>query len=87
MGAQHDGRARGYDGDVVNEDDAKRLKVLDDELIVHDLVVAKDGWLEDARHPIEGLDGLLNPGAESPRGREYDLVDFHVLQGSGLVQI
>ena len=77
MGAQHDRRARRHNGDVVNEDDTQRLEVLDDELIVHDLVVAVDRWFEDSRHPVEGLDGLLDPSAESPGGREYDLVDFH----------
>jgi hypothetical protein len=51
--------------------------VIDDELVVNNLVIAVDGRLEDARHPIKGLDCLLHTGAEAPRGREHNLVDCH----------
>ena len=41
--------------------------------VVDDLVVAVHGRLEDPHHPGQRLDGLLHPGAESPRLGQQDL--------------
>ena len=58
--------------DVVDEDDAEGLEVLDDELVVNDLVVAVDRRLEDPRHPVECLNGLFDAGAKPPGCCEDD---------------
>ena len=75
MGGEHD-RRRGRDlVDIVDEHDALAPEFLDDQAVVHDLVVAVDGRLEDADHPRERLDGHLNPGTEASRLREQDELD------------
>jgi hypothetical protein len=83
VGAQHHWRSAWYVGDVVDEDDAQGFEVINDKAIVHDLVVAKDRWFEDAGHPVEGLDGLFHTGAEAARRCKNYLVDTH---GSSLVK-
>jgi len=44
---------------------------------VDDLVIAVDGRLKDARHPVERLNRLFDTGAKAPRGREHNLVYCH----------
>ena len=82
MGTQHHRCARRDDVDVVNEDDAERLKVVDHKLIVNDFVVAVHGRFENSRHPIERLDGFFDTRAETSRGSEHDSVNFHTLKPS-----
>ena len=77
MRTQHHWRAVGYTRDVVDEDDPEGFKVLDDELVVDNLVITKDWWLEYPRHPVQRLNGFFNARAESSRRREYHLVDVH----------
>jgi hypothetical protein len=43
-----------------------------------DFVVAKNGRFEDAGHPVQGLNGLFDAGAETTRRCENYLVDTHV---------
>src|ERR1700677_4339101 len=83
MGAQHDGRSGRHHCDVVDEDHADCSEVVDHELVVHDLVEAVDGWLEDPRHPVECLYCLLHAGTEAPWGLEHDLVNLHAIQPNG----
>ena len=52
--------------------------MVDDELVVHDLVVAVDGGGEDPRHPIEGLNGFLHPGTKATRGSNNNSFHLHV---------
>ena len=63
--------------DRVNEDDALFHETIDDDLVVHDLVVAVHGFVEGAHHPCERLDGHLDTGAETPRRRKQHLVNSH----------
>ena len=75
--AQHHRETLGHVSDVVDEYDAQRAEVLDDETIVDDLVIAVDRWFEDPGHPVQRLDGLFYPGAEAPRRRQHYGVNFH----------
>ena len=50
-----------------------------DEAIVNNLVVAVHRRGEDAGHPVEGFDRLLDTRAEPTRRREYDSVNGHVV--------
>src|SRR5262249_10259106 len=52
-------------------------KPVDDDPVMHDLVVAVHGRLEGSHHPGEGLDGHLHAGAEAARFGEQDLLDGH----------
>src|SRR6202034_4696400 len=52
-------------------------KVIDDKLIVNDLVIAVDGRLKDARHPVERFNGLFDAGTKAPRSGEHNLVNRH----------
>ena len=71
---QHERRAGGNVGDVVDEHDALLAEALDHEPVVDDLVVAVHGRLERPHHPGERLDRHLDPGAEAPRlGEEHGL--------------
>ena len=80
MRGEHERRAGGNVVDVVDEDHALVAEPVDDELVVHDLVVAVDGRVEDAHHPRERLDGHLHAGAEAPWGREQHFLDPHDLR-------
>ena len=73
--AQHERRALGDVGDVVDEDHALGAEALDHVPVVHDLVVAVDGRLEDPHHPGQGLDRLFDPGAEASGLGKHDAVD------------
>ena len=66
MGREHERGAGGHLVDVVDEDDAPGPELLDDMTVVDDLVVAVDRRLEDPDHPRQGLDRLLDSGAEAP---------------------
>ena len=67
--------------DVVDEDHALLAEPVDDEPVVHDLVVAVHGRLEDPHHPRERLDRHLDAGAEPARFGEQDLFDGHGARG------
>jgi hypothetical protein len=75
VGGQHDRAADGNLGDVVDEHHSLAFESLDDELVVHDLVVAVHGRGERADHPRQRLDRHLDPGAEPARLGEQDQVD------------
>ena len=74
---------------MVDEDHTDPLERFHHPLVVHDLVVAVDGPVEDAHHPREGLDRHLDACAEPARlGHQHsinhareatDLTDFPVL--------
>ena len=66
VGAQHERGAVGDLGHVVDEDDPLLAEAVDHVPVVDDLVVAVDRRLEDPHHPGQGLDGLLDAGAEAP---------------------
>ena len=76
VGRQHDRRAVGHVGDVVDEDHAQRLEAIDHHLVVDDLVVAVDGRLEGPHHPRQRLDRHLHAGTEAARRRQEHLVDL-----------
>ena len=76
---QHQRRARRHVGDVVDEDHALLAEPLDDEPVVHDLVVAVHGRLERAHHPRERLDRHLDARAEAAGFGEEHLLDRHRL--------
>ena len=82
MRAQHEGCVTRHNRYVIDENHADGLKVLHDEAIVDNLVVAVNRGLEDSRHPVEGLDGLFDASAKASRGGEYDSVNVHSLQPS-----
>ena len=78
----------GHLGHVVDEDDALVAEAVDHVPVVDDLVVAVDRRLEDPHHPGQGLDGLLDAGAEPPGlGQHHSLDSGHKVQviGSNLV--
>ena len=82
------GRAGGHLGHVVDEDDPLLAEAVDDVPVVHDLVVAVDRRLEDPDHPGQGLDRLLDAGAEPPwLGQHHSVDSGHKVQvtGSNLV--
>ena len=76
---QHQRRARGHRVDVVDEHHAEVAETLDDEPVVHDLVVAVHGRLEDPHHPRQRLDRHLHAGAEAAGLGEQHLIDAHAL--------
>ena len=88
VGAEHERRTGGHLGHVVDEDDPLVAEAVHDMAVVHDLVVAVDGRLEDPHHPGQGLDRLLDAGAEPPwLGQHHSIDSGHKVQviGSNLV--
>ena len=83
VGRQHERGAGGHVVDVVDEHHPELPEPVDDEPVVHDLVVAVDGRFEHPHHPRQRLDRHLDPGAEPPRLGEEDLLDGHAIEGSG----
>ena len=84
VGAEHERRPFGHLGHVVDEDHALLAEAVHDMPVVHDLVVAVHGRLEDPDHPGQGFDGLLDPGAEAPRlGQHHSLHGGHEAQVTG----
>jgi hypothetical protein len=79
---EHDRRAVGHVGDVVDEHHPEGLEPVDDDLVVDDLVVAVDRRVERAHHPREGLDRHLDAGAEAPGGGEQHAVDVHLAEAT-----
>ena len=77
MRGQHERRTGRHVVDVVDEDHALLAETVDDEPVVHDLVVAVHGRLEDPNHPRQRLDRHLDAGAEAPRFGEQDLLYGH----------
>ena len=84
MGAEHERRPRGHVVDVVDEDHPLGAESVHHVPVVHDLVVAVDGRLEDTHHPGQRLDGLLHPGTEAPGlGQEDPLHVGHGFNATG----
>ena len=84
VGAQHERRTGGHGGHVVDEDHPLVAEALDDVAVVHDLVVAVHRRLEDPDHPGQGLDRLLDAGAEPPRlGQHHSVDSGHKVQDIG----
>ena len=84
VGAQHQGRTGGDVGHVVDEHDPLVAEALDDMAVVHDLVVAVHRRLEDPDHPGQGLDRLLDAGAEAPwLGQHHSVDSGHKVQVIG----
>ena len=84
VGAEHQGRTLGHLGHVVDEDDALVAEALDHMPVVDDLVVAVDRRLEDPHHPGQGLDRLLDAGAEPPGlGQHHSVDSGHKVQVIG----
>ena len=77
VGRQHDRAPGRHVGDIVDEHHTLVFEPLDHELVVDDLVVAVDRWLERTHHPGQRLDRHLHPGAEPARFGEQDAVDAH----------
>src|SRR5207248_6447228 len=62
------------------EDHAEVAEAIDDQPVVHDLVVAVHRRVEDAHHPGQSLDGHLHARTEAPGRGQEDPLDLHVLQ-------
>ena len=77
MRAEHQRCALRHLVDVVDEDDALLDEPVHDVLVVDDLVVAVDRWLEDGDHPRKRLDRLLHAGAEASWLRQQHPIDVH----------
>ena len=77
MGGEHERRAVGHLVDVGDEHDPQIAEPVDDEPVVHDLVVAVHGRLEHPDHPGQGLDRHLDPGAIAAGLREEHSFDGH----------
>ncbi len=67
----------GTSRDVVDEHHPLALEAIDDEPVVHDLVVAVDRRFEAPDHPGQRLDRHLDTGAEAPRLGEEHAIDSH----------
>jgi len=65
--AQHHRRPGRHQRDVVDEHDAERFEVVHDELVVNDLVVAKDRWAKTRVIQSSALMAFSTP-AQNPRG-------------------
>ena len=85
VGAEHQGRARRDLAHVVDEDHPLLAEGIHHNPVVHDLVVAVDGRVEDPDHPGQGLDGLLHAGTEpSGRGQQHTVDLGHLFNANGL---
>jgi hypothetical protein len=78
---QHERRTGGNITHVVDEDNALATELLYHQAIVHDLVVAVNGGLEDTDHPRESLDGHLHARTEAAGLREEHQLDVAALSG------
>ena len=56
MGRKHDRTTPRYLTQVVDEYNTEILESIDDDFVVHDLVIAVDGCVKCAHHPRECLD-------------------------------
>ena len=77
MRREHERRAGGNLRQIVDEDHAEVAEPVDDDPVVHDLVVAVHGRFEGAHHPREGLDRHLDAGAEPAGFGQQHLLDGH----------
>ena len=77
MGAQHHGRTGWHSAYIINENHTQPPEVINDVLIMNNFVIAVDGRLKNLRHPVEGLDGLLDAGTKAARGSQEDTIDYH----------
>ena len=83
MGTEHQGGIHRHLGDVVHEHHAHLAKAVHYRLVVHDLVIAVHRRLVHTHHPGQGLDGHLDPGAESPGSHQQHTVHVHRARVSG----
>lgn len=67
MGAQHDRAPAGNFVDVIDEDHAMSPKAVDNELVVHDFVIAVHGGVESSNHPGQSLDRHLDASTKAAR--------------------
>ena len=85
VGRQHHRRTGGNVVDVVDEHDAEGFEAFHHQLVVDDLVVAVDRFVEGPDHPGQRLDGHLHAGTEAPwLGQQHPLhlmVDTGCLSG------
>ena len=72
MRGKHDGPVVRHLVQLVDEDRALRLEVLDDEAIVNDLVAHIDGPSVALERALDDLDGAVDTGAEAARAGEQD---------------
>ena len=77
VGREHEGCALRHLVHIVHEDDSLSGELLHHVPVVDDLVVAVDGRLEDPHHPGQGLDGLLDAGAEAAGLGQQHSIDGH----------
>ena len=83
MRAEHQRGPRRHVGQVLDEDRALGLEVVDHVGVVHDLVAHVDRRTELAQRPLDDLDGPVDAGTDAPR-----LGQQHLLQGrlAGIAQ-
>jgi hypothetical protein len=74
VGREHQRGARRHVGQVLDEDRALGLEVVDDVGVVHDLVAHVDGRAELLQRALDDLDGAVDAGAEAARLREQDFL-------------
>ena len=77
MSRQHDRAAKRDIGNVVDKHHALGFKLLDNELVVHDLVVAVHRSREAAHHEGQRLDSHLDASAKTTRLGEQHSINIH----------
>ncbi len=78
MCRQHDRTTLWHFADVVNEDHATFGEAIDDDLVVHDLVIAVHRSIKRSYHPRECLDCHLDAGAKTTRRGEQHSINRHL---------
>ena len=73
VSGEDDPRAVGHLVQLLHEDGAALLEILDDVSVVHDLAAHVDRCAEAFERGGHGVDGALDTGAERARRREQDL--------------
>jgi hypothetical protein len=63
--------------DVIDEDDTTVGEAVNDDLVVHDFVVAVHRWFKGPNHPRESLDRHLDSCAKAAWSSEKNFVDCH----------
>jgi hypothetical protein len=65
---------------LLDEDGALGLEVVDHKGVVHDLVAHIDGRAELGQRPLHDLDGAIHPGAKAARLGQQDFLGAHHLR-------
>ena len=76
--AEHQRGAGRHVGQVLDEDRALGLQVVDHVGVVHDLVAHVDRRAELAQRALDDLDGPVHAGTEAARFGQHHFVDVHV---------